>query len=95
MAIILVRPDDYAIFKENDNGTFSHFAYYNLPPSSCQYKKEHLISLGFKEVNDSDPVEMEAIKENQMLYAKFLKWHNRPDGHGGIKGGTITEFLSK
>jgi len=34
----------------------------------------------------------EELHRLRMEYHKFLAWHNRPDGHGGIKGGTIGEF---
>lgn len=86
----LVRPDDFAIFKLNDEGLYnqderwaaqSHFTFQNLT-----------------ENYDFFPATEEELPEwekKHRLYMDWLLWHCRPDGHGGRKGGTMEEYLQK
>jgi len=78
----LYRPDDYAIFVEYKPNQWGH-----ENSKLCPYTKQNLLDAGFLPVKDEP-----RIRELHKEYLEFQKWHNRPDGHGGIKGGTIEEF---
>jgi len=90
---ILVRPDDFALFCENDDGTFSHEAKLpNLIP--YKYPKERLVELGFQLMLETDHLDIAECRKKQAVYYELITWFNRPDGHGGVRGGTMDEFLS-
>ena len=78
----LYRPDDYAIFIEHKPNQWGH-----EHGKLCPYRKQNLLDAGFLPVEDEL-----RIRKLHEEYLEFQKWHNRPDGHGGIKGSTIEEF---
>ncbi len=86
---ILVRPDDHAIFLENPDGSYSH----ENGTMNYRYDKTLLQSLGFKAIPETDVELIKSVRTNQKVYSQYLQWYTRPDGHGGIKGGTFDEFL--
>lgn len=85
----LVRPDDWAIFIQNEDGTFSHSKSRMAEP--YRWEKVNLLSWGFTEHDDSD---LPIIYANQNLFSLYMLWHTRSDGHDGIKGGTMEEFMT-
>jgi hypothetical protein len=86
----LARITDGAIFKENEDGTFSMVD--SLMASPYRYSKDQLSYPMFEEVTEKD---FPYLKKRMKEYYSYLAWANRNDGHGGCKGGTIEEFREK
>ena len=85
----LTRPDDYAIFFENEDGTYTHEPTVNVVLTN-KYTKEQLLNLGFVERTFKN---LQMVREKQKEHAEFINWYTRSDGHDGIKGGSFEEFL--
>ncbi len=86
----LIRPSDHAIFELTENDCYAlqdsidkDFLY------NC-YAYDTLFNLNFTPCKEED---LEGVKEKQKLYSEYQNWVTRSDGHGGIKGGTMSEFL--
>jgi len=87
---LLVRLDDWAIFIQNEDGSYSHE--HSRMAEPYKYKEIDLLSLGgFSAIHESD---LPDIREKQKIYSQFMEWHTRSDGHDGIKGGTMEEFMA-
>jgi len=96
----LVRPNDMHIFDIDESNGFyrsyttrevvhantgerpsasSHMNYENLTKNYNFFPiEEHMLSM-YEYFHD--------------IYMKFTSWQSRPDGHGGLKGGTFIDFL--
>lgn len=84
----LVRPDDFSVFMlRNDLGEYSLNEH-----SSHYHKYKLLVDLGFYPTTQE---KLPELKKKSELYYKWLTWRNRPDGHGGVKGGTFKKYLEK
>lgn len=92
LAKYLVRPIDHQIFVEGSDGRYRPWFKSNQGLSGGRgHAKATLVNnFGF----------FEDIEENAGLhihindtYAAFRSWKTRPDGHGGVKGGTWEEFM--
>lgn len=57
-----------------------------------EYPVDTLLSHGFYPATEED---FPALEKKRQEYVAFTVWQNRSDGHGGIKGGTMEEFLKK
>ncbi len=90
MKRLLIRPDDHAIFEQNKDGTWSHQHTQMTHPAYC-YDENLLLDLGFQFKTEGDLPE---ILKNQQTYTDYQSWISRSDGHGGVKGGTMEEFLT-
>lgn len=88
MSKYLLRPDDYAVFTQNEDGTFSHDESGQHMP--YRYKEAALLTLGFI---PKDELNWPEIMEKRDFYTRYMNWYTRSDGHGGSKGGTLEEFL--
>lgn len=91
----LVRPNDMMIWEiDESNGcyricewkeiknrpnAYEHSTYENLT------KNYHFFPIGEEE--------LDMYKYFNKICYEFMSWQGRPDGHGGSKGGTFTEFL--
>ena len=95
----LVRPSDYHIWEiDESNGCYR--SYTNMDVLRCDGTRpnamEHFTlenltkNYGFFEIDESE-IEIYVKKNDE--YHKFRSWQNRPDGHGGIKGGSYEEYL--
>jgi hypothetical protein len=85
----LARPTDHTIFERQKNGMYRHLLdkkHY----SGHDYSYEKLIECEFYPCEES---ELSKIREKSKMYYQWLSWHTRSDGHGGIKGGTMEDFL--
>lgn len=93
----LVRPDDFAIF-ELDN---SNFCYRYLEKTFKENKfnaQSHFTFQNLTENYNFFPVKEEDLpqwEEKHQLYMDYISWFCRPDGHGGSKGGTMEEYLTR
>lgn len=88
------RPDDACVFSLNEDGlTYSTYEGKKKFPDSWhhQYSYDVLISHDFYPVTEED---FPALEKKRQEYVAFTVWQNRSDGHGGIKGGTMEEYLN-
>ena len=88
----LARPTDGAVWSINPDGkTFSNKASKEKNPTNDHHKTPYqvLIDFEFYPVEEKDFMELERIGRE---YREYQNWANRPDGHGGVQGGTIEEF---
>jgi hypothetical protein len=86
----LYRPDDYSVFQMTDSGEYTHKDNIDREWVGNLYDYRTLIGCGFKPCTEDD---FGWLKEKHDLYYEYLSWSSRPDGHGGVKGGTFEEFL--
>lgn len=82
----LYRPDDYALFEQNSDGTFKL-----MGSNSHSYSYDVLLSHKFIPCTQADFPDIAKKRDQHMEY---LSWSTRPDGHGGAKGGTMEEYLT-
>ena len=94
----LVRPNDYHIFEvDNSNGCYRSYLNRNITRSDgTRPNAQSHFTFGVLTNNfDFFPIEESMIEyytEKNKEYLEYMKWYNRPDGHGGVKGGSIEEF---
>jgi hypothetical protein len=85
----LARQHDGAILKRNENGTYSFIESNMHRP--YEYSLDSLLSLNFEPVTEED---FPALKEKGDLYYQYMSWYHRSDGHGGVKGGSLEDFMN-
>ena len=97
----LVRPDDHHIFEiDETNNCYRSYMGRNVtrqdgtrPNAQSHFTLENLTNnYGFFPIDENQIPQHEKLNK---LHHEFLSWQCRPDGHGGSKGGTMEEFLSK
>lgn len=86
----LIRPSDNAIFQLTEDDCYAHKDSINKDYLYNCYPYETLHNLAFTPCDEEDLIE---VLEKQKLYFEYQKWVTRSDGHGGIKGGSMSEFL--
>ena len=95
----LVRPHDFHIFELDPyNNAYRSYTTRNVTyldgtrPHAQEHFKYELLTeyFGFFGIDESQIPEYEE-KNNE--YHNWILWYNRSDGHGGIKGGTMDEYL--
>lgn len=95
----LVRPNDFSIFDlDETNGCYRAWSKKPIlysdgtrPNAMTHFTFENLTkNYGFFAIDESE-IKMYEKKSNE--HYKFISWQNRPDGHGGVKGGTYEEYL--
>lgn len=95
MSKYLVRPHDHQIFIFDENkGHYKAFEK-DIPDHVNGYS--HFTFENLTENYDFYPITEDLIPKHQKLnkdYWEYILWRDRPDGHGGIKGGTKEEFLN-
>lgn len=88
----LARPTDGEVWSINsDWKTYSNKTSKEKNPKHEHHKTHYqvLIDFGFYPVEEKDFIDLERIGKE---YREYQNWASRPDGHGGVKGGTIEEF---
>lgn len=97
----LVRPSDFHIFDlDESNNCYRSWSNKNVtyddgtrPNAQLHYTFNNLTeNYHFFAISESD---LEIYEKKNDDYNKFISWQTRPDGHGGSKGGTYTEYLNK
>lgn len=96
----LVRPNDYSIFElDNSNDCYRiytcdvKYSDGTRPNAMGHFTFENLTNnYGFFPIEEN---ELEFYQKKNDQYIRFLSWQSRPDGHGGIKGGTFEEFINQ
>lgn len=95
----LVRPHDSHIFElDETNGCYRSwntrkitYADGTRPNAMSHFTFDNLtINYDFFPIEEN---EIEEYQKKNKLYNKWLSWSNRSDGHGGVKGGTMEEYL--
>lgn len=95
----LVRPNDMHIFEvDESNGYYRSYSTRNVvyhdggrPNASDHMTYENLTNnYNFFPI---DELNLSMYEYFHNLYMGFIIWQNRPNGHGGIKGGTFEEWL--
>lgn len=95
----LVRPRDSHIFElDESNGCYRSWNTRNVtysdgtqPNAMLHFTYENLTqNFGFIPIKEN---ELDDYQKKHELYMKYLSWSSRPDGHGGIKGGSMEEFI--
>lgn len=96
----LVRPSDFHIFElDESNNCFRSYSTKTVthPDGTRPKAQEHFTFENLTKNYDFIPIDESEIKkyENKNKeYVKFISWKNRSDGHGGVKGGTMDEYLT-
>jgi len=97
----LVRPTDFHIFELDDsNGCYRSYVNSDVKRSDGtrtnaqnHFTVDNLTRIyGFFPIDELD---IPAYEKKNDEYHSFVKWQNRPDGHGGVKGGTYEEYIRK
>jgi len=96
----LVRPEDFSIFDlDESNGCYRHYSTQpDYTDGTRQNAMSHFTYENLTKNYDFFPIlesELESYRIKNDEYFNFLSWQTRPDGHGGIKGGTYEEYLKK
>ncbi len=86
----LIRPSDHAIFELAENDQYANRNNIGKDYIYNFYTYETLFNLGFTTCKEEELAE---VIEKQKLYSDYQKWVSRSDGHGGIKGGSMKEYL--
>ena len=86
----LYRSHDYSIFIKVGNGRYYHEIDIKRDWMSDGHDYEVLVNHGFKPCTKDDFEELEA---RHALYQGYKSYSRRNDGHGGVKGGTMEEYL--
>ena len=95
----LVRPRDSHIFElDESNGCYRSWTTRNVtyadgtrPNAMLHFTFENLTeNYGFIPADES---ELDDYQKKNEFYMRYLSWSSRPDGHGGVKGGTMEEFI--
>ena len=95
----LVRPDDMHIFEiDESNGCYRSYTcrdvtdrFGNRPDADEHMNYDNLTNnYNFFPINEND---LEMYGYFHEIYCRYLNWTCRPNGHGGSKGGTFTEFI--
>ena len=88
--LYMYRPSDFSIYHRVDENGYVHRD--NIGKKDCgnRHRYDTLIFAGFIPCEESDFEELDKKRDEHM---NFRKWYNRSDGHGGIKGGTMEEYL--
>ena len=93
----LVRPNDWSLFElDPSNGCYRHYP----PRKRCDgtsinaqphFTYDNLVqNYGFYPIEKS---EIPKYQKKSNEHYDFIVWQSRPDGHGGLKGGTYSEYL--
>jgi|AntAceMinimDraft_10_1070366.scaffolds.fasta_scaffold07671_4 hypothetical protein len=88
----LYRSHDFSIFINNGKDEYTHQMNVEKSWHGSYFSYECLKSFDFIECTENDLPE---LKKKHDLYYEYLNWTTRSDGHGGSKGGTMAEFLTK
>lgn len=97
----LVRPHDYHIFDlDESNGCYRSWSTRNVtysggtrPNAMSHFTLENLtINYDFFPIDEED---LKLYVDKNNLYHKWISWSHRNDGHSGIKGGTMEEYLER
>ena len=97
----LVRPDDFHIFEVDDsNGCYRSYTLRSItypdgtrPEASDNFTYENLThNYNFFPIDED---KLSAYEYFGKIYVDFVSWQCRPDGHGGVKGGTYEEYIRK
>jgi len=97
----LVRPRDFSIFDlDESNGCYRTWSRKPLtytdgtrPNAMSHFTFENLTqNYDFFPIRED---ELEFYEKKCDEHYSFLAWQNRPDGHGGIKGGTYREYMER
>ena len=87
----LIRPSDHAIFVLVKNSGGQYRVDCSGPEwSGNTYPYDMLVDYGWYPCGEDS---LKKEKELHKEYVEFLKWTCRPDGHGGVEGGTMEEYL--
>lgn len=95
----LVRPNDFHIFEIDDtNGCYRSYSTREITrlDGTRPNAQSHFTFKNLVENNDFIPIdesELEKYESKHKIYLDYMRWHCRPDGHGGKKGGTFEEYL--
>lgn len=84
------RLNDFTVFERKQNGNF--FIKDSKHHSGTGFKEEILINHRFKPCTEKD---FDDLRKKSNVHYKYMSWATRSDGHGGIKGGSIKQFLKK
>jgi len=93
----LVRPNDMMIFEIDEyNGCYRTYEENEIKnrPHAMKYFTYDVLTMKyhFFPIEEED---LDIYKYFNDICYKFMAWQNRPDGHGGVKNGTFTEYLIK
>lgn len=86
------RPNDFSVFHKIENGTYTHEMDIDRGWTSGGYQYDTMVACNFVPCT---PEEFPELKRKNKLYYEYLSWASRNDGHGGSKGGTFEEFLTR
>lgn len=95
----LVRPRDYHVFElDESNGCYRSWNTRKVTYSDGTRPNAmlHFTFENLTENYDFFPIEESELDDYQKkneLYMRYISWINRPDGHGGTKGGTMEEYI--
>lgn len=94
----LVRLDDFHIFDlDESNQCYRSWCTRGVtykdgtrPQALPNFTYKNLVeNYGFLPIEES---ELEKYEKKHEEHMKFVIWRQRPDGHDGVKGGTLEEF---
>lgn len=95
----LVRPSDMHIFEvDESNGCYRSYTNRNVTDSDGN-RPEAYSHMNYDNLTQNYhffPVEeydLSLYEYFEAVCVDFISWQNRPNGHGGAKGGTFEEFL--
>ena len=94
----LVRPRDFHIFEiDESNDCYRSFINKNVtrsdgtrPNAQKHFTFDNLVN-GY-DFFPIDETQLDYYISKNREYLDYMKWYTRPDGHGGIKGGTMDEY---
>jgi hypothetical protein len=97
----LVRPEDSHIFElDESNECYRSYTTRDVtyrdgtrPNASTHFTFENLTStFDFFPIGEN---EIGKYEEMNRVYHQWMSWSLRSDGHGGVKGGTMEEYLEQ
>jgi len=96
----LVRTRDFHIFElDKSNNCYRSWSTRNITrgDGSRVNAQPHFTLKNLTNNYGFIPIDKSELKmyEHNKEYHKFVSWQGRSDGHGGVKGGTYEEYLSK
>jgi hypothetical protein len=96
----LVRPDDYHIFEiDESNGCYRSYSIKAAYSDGARVNAyPHFTFENLTKNYEFFPIqenELPLYEEIEDVYTKYYSWSTRTDGHGGIKGGTLEEYVKR